>query len=45
VRVVPRLCELYPGICFTTEEKARINFSQGSRSIPVGTVDQLQATE
>jgi hypothetical protein len=21
VRAVPRLCELYPGICFTTEEK------------------------
>ena len=25
VRVVPRLCELYPGICLTTEEKARKN--------------------
>jgi hypothetical protein len=23
VRAVPRLCELYPGICLTTEEKAR----------------------
>jgi hypothetical protein len=23
VRTVPRLCELYPGICLTTEEKAR----------------------
>jgi hypothetical protein len=23
VRTVPHLCELYPGICFTTEEKAR----------------------
>jgi hypothetical protein len=23
---VPRLCELYPGICFTTEEKARKTF-------------------
>ena len=22
VRAVPRLCELYPGICLTTEEKA-----------------------
>jgi len=21
VRAVPRLCELYPGICVTTEEK------------------------
>jgi hypothetical protein len=23
VRALPRLCELYPGICLTTEEKAR----------------------
>jgi murein DD-endopeptidase MepM/ murein hydrolase activator NlpD len=23
VRAVPRLCELYPGICLRTEEKAR----------------------
>jgi hypothetical protein len=27
---VPRLGELYPGICLTTEEKARKNLSQGS---------------
>jgi hypothetical protein len=25
VRAVPRICELYPGICLTTEEKARKN--------------------
>jgi hypothetical protein len=25
MRAVPRLCELYPGICITTEEKAREN--------------------
>jgi len=25
---VPRLCGLYPGICLTTEEKARRNLSQ-----------------
>jgi hypothetical protein len=25
VRAVPRLCELYPGICLTTEEKLRKN--------------------
>jgi hypothetical protein len=25
VRAVPRLCELHPGICLTTEEKAREN--------------------
>jgi hypothetical protein len=30
VRVVPRLGELYPGICLTTEEKARKTLSQGS---------------
>jgi hypothetical protein len=29
VRAVPRLGELYPGICLTTEEKARKNLSQG----------------
>jgi len=31
VRAVPRLSKLYPGICLTTEEKARTNLSQGSR--------------
>jgi len=31
VRAVPRLDELYPGICLTTKEKARKNLSQGSR--------------
>jgi len=30
MRVVPRLCELYPGICLTTEGKARENLSQGN---------------
>ena len=38
MRTVPRLCELYPGICLTTEEKARKNLSQGSRRVPVGTM-------
>ena len=28
VLAVPRHCELYPGICLTTEEKARKNLSQ-----------------
>ena len=32
---MPRLCELYPGICLTTEENARKNLSQGSRRMPV----------
>jgi len=27
---VPRLREVYPGICLTTEGKARKNLSQGS---------------
>ena len=32
---MPRLGELYPGICLTTEEKARKNLSQGSRRVLV----------
>jgi len=35
VRAVSRLCELYTGICLTTEEKARKNLSQGSRRVLV----------
>jgi hypothetical protein len=38
VRAVPRLCELYLGICLTTEEKARKNLNQGSRGVPAGTM-------
>jgi hypothetical protein len=38
VRAVLRLCELYPGICLTTEEKARKNLRQGSRRVPAGTM-------
>jgi len=33
VRAVPRLCEFYPGICLTTEEKARKNLSQGKKNV------------
>jgi len=33
---MPRLCESYPGICLTTEEKAEKNLSQGSWRVPVG---------
>jgi len=40
-RAVPRLCELYPGICLKNEEKARKNISQGSRRMPVGTMRYL----
>jgi hypothetical protein len=32
---VPRLCGFYPGICLTTEEKARKNLSQGSHTCAV----------
>ena len=38
MRAVPHLCELYPGICLTTEEKAWKNLSQGSRRVSVGTI-------
>jgi hypothetical protein len=31
VRAVPRLCEFYPGICLTTEEKARKTLNQGKK--------------
>jgi len=37
VRAVPRLGELYTGVCLTTEEKARKNLSQGSRKITIHT--------
>jgi hypothetical protein len=33
VRTVPRLCEFYPGICLTTEEKARKNLSQVKKNL------------
>jgi hypothetical protein len=38
VQAVPRLRKLYPGICLTTEEKARRNLSQGSRRVTAGTM-------
>ena len=41
---MPRLCEFYPGICLTTEEKARKTLSQGSQRVPVGTMKR-QYTE
>ena len=33
---MPRLCEVYPGVRLTTEDKARKSLSQGSRRMPVG---------
>jgi hypothetical protein len=44
VWAVPRLFELYPGICLTTEKIARKNLSPGSRRVPVGTM-QTEYTE
>jgi hypothetical protein len=38
VRAVPRLRGFYPGICLTTEEKARRNLGQGSRRMAAGTM-------
>jgi hypothetical protein len=38
VRATFHLCGLYPGICLTTEEKARKNLSQGSQRVPAGTM-------
>jgi len=32
VRAAPRLCVFYPGICLTTEKKARKNLGQGSHT-------------
>ena len=32
MRAVPCLCEFYPAICLTTEEKARKNLSQGKKN-------------
>jgi hypothetical protein len=33
MRAVPRLCEFYPGIWLTTEEKARKNLSQVKKNL------------
>jgi len=33
---MPRLCEFYPGINLTTEEKARKNLSQGNKNLIQG---------
>jgi hypothetical protein len=38
MRTVPHLCDVYPGICLTTEEKARKNVIPRSRRMPVGTM-------
>ena len=44
MRTVPRLCGFYPDICLITEEKAQINFRQGSRWVPAGTMKIYKRT-
>jgi hypothetical protein len=39
---VPRLCELYPGICLTTEERARKNLSQEHGKFSVRSTENPQ---
>ena len=41
---MPCLCELYPGICLTTEEKAWKNFRQDSQRVPDGMIYRSFAT-
>ena len=33
MRALSRLCEFYPGICLTTEEKGRKNLSKGKKNL------------
>jgi len=44
VRAVPRLCEFYPDICLTTEEKARKTLSQVKKNPSQSTVYILPKT-
>ena len=37
---MPRLCELYPGICLTTEEEAWKTPSQGSKNLNLSTAEE-----
>jgi hypothetical protein len=41
---VPRLCELYPGICFTTEEKSRKTSVRVVKKCPDIPVEVVQYT-
>jgi len=38
MRAAPRLCEVYPGICLTNEEKLWLNLSQGKKNLSQSTV-------
>ena len=44
MRAVLRLCEFYPGICLTTEEKVWRNLSQGKKNLSQSTVYILPKT-
>jgi len=35
---VPHLCELYPGVCLITEEKARKTSVRVAKELPAGTM-------
>jgi hypothetical protein len=41
---MPHLCEFYPGICLTTEEKAWKNLSQGKKNLSQGKKNLSQST-
>jgi len=41
---VPRLCEFYPGICLTAEEKARKNLSRGKKNLSQVKKDHSHST-
>ena len=41
---MPCLRDLYPGVCLTTQEKARGNLSQDSGRVPAGTM-KTECTE
>ena len=36
MRAVLRLCEFYPGVCLTTEDKAQENLSQDKKNLSQG---------
>ena len=40
----PVIASFYPGICLTTDEKARENLSQGSRRVSAGTMKMHKHT-
>jgi hypothetical protein len=42
---MPCLCEFYPGICLTTEEKAQKNLSQGKKNLSQGKKNPSQGTK